>query len=140
MMSCRIMSSINCMQCATWSNVYLCVSWGILCMLSKHVKDTELNLWWSWIKLQFHQREFVDDQSNTLYEQHAFLDMNMVASDFIEGLSFLSTHLEVHMKNLLHHSLLWFNWSYVIFKIWIMTSQCSITTADWCKLDKYRYV
>lgn len=36
---------------------------------------------------------------HTVYKQHAFLDMNMVASDFIEGLSFLSTHLEVHMKS-----------------------------------------
>lgn len=52
---------------------------------------------------------------HTVYKQHAFLDMNMVVSDFIEGLSFLSTHLDVHIKNLSHHSLIWFNWSYVIF-------------------------
>lgn len=52
---------------------------------------------------------------HTVYKQHAFLDMNVVVSDFIEGLSFLSTHLDVHIKNLSQHSLIWFNWSYVIF-------------------------
>lgn len=71
--------------------------------------------------------------------------MNMMVYDFIEGLSFLSTHLGVHIKYLLHRLLRFILIPYHFYsnayKISIMTSsQCSIANLDWSKLDKYIYV
>lgn len=124
--------------------IFMCFMRNIMYVV-KHVKDTELNLWWSWIKLQFHQREFVDDHSNRLYTN------NMPYRYEYDGIWFywrveFSIHApwgsyQIPFTQPFMILLILCHFYSNTYKISIMTSsQCSIATADWCKLDKYRYV